>query len=83
MRRGASCAGSIDYLRTDWFTLAEHRVEEVREQFCVVAKSSDATEAGSVGPWERGGISPFQLNSGRSLADTEARPYEAYGAAVA
>jgi hypothetical protein len=83
MRRGATCAGSIDYLRTDWFKLAEHRVEDVREQFCVVDKSSDAMEAGSVGPWERGGISPFQLNSGRSLAEAEARPYDPYGAAVA
>jgi hypothetical protein len=40
-------------------------------------------EAGSVGPWERGGISPFQVGAGRDVATREGRPYEPYGAAPA
>jgi hypothetical protein len=82
MRRGASCRGSIDYLRTDWFDLAELKVEEAREHFGVVDKSPEAVESGSFGPWERGGISPFQLSAGAALAQNEGRPYESYGAAA-
>jgi hypothetical protein len=42
-------------------------------------KSPDALGAGSVGPWEAGGISPFQLASGRRLAEAEGREYRAPG----
>ncbi len=42
-----------------------------------------ALAAGSVGPWERGGISPFQMNAGRALAASQDRPYEAHGASLA
>lgn len=82
MRRGALCAGSIDYLRTDWFDLAELSVEEARRHFGVTSKSRTAQDAGSVGPWQPGGISPFQVKSGLALASSEGRPYEAYGAEV-
>jgi hypothetical protein len=82
MRRGALCEGSIDFLRTDWFDLAELSVEEARRHFGVPPKSEVANEAGSVGPWERGGISPFQVKCGMALASSEDRPYEAYGAEV-
>ncbi|HEX4862436.1 MAG TPA: hypothetical protein VFV02_00090 [Acidimicrobiales bacterium] len=82
MRRGALCHGSIDYLRTDWFDLAKLSVEEARGHFGVSPKSPIAEQAGSVGPWERGGISPFQVRSGITLASAEGRPYEAYGAEV-
>lgn len=87
MRRGALCrdtlvgVDSIDYLRLDWFTLAPLPVEDARARFCVPPKSPDATAAGSVGPWDLGGISPFQLNAGRELARRLGRPYSAYGAA--
>jgi len=80
MRRGALCHGSIDFLRTDWFALAGHSVEEVREQFGVTPKSPATVAAGSVGPWEVGGISPFQVAAGRALADSLGRPYRPYGA---
>jgi len=46
-------------------------------------RTAAAIAAGSVGPWERGGISPFQLESGRRLAESEGHPYDANGASVA
>ncbi|HKH26341.1 MAG TPA: hypothetical protein VKB11_04305 [Acidimicrobiia bacterium] len=88
MRRGALCtdratgSSSIDYLRVDWFELAELPVADVRARFNVTPKSDEAIAAGSVGPWEPGGISPFQERCGRELAERERRPYEEYGAAT-
>jgi len=35
-----------------------------------------------VGPWEPGGISPFQVRSGMDLAERHGRPYASYGAQV-
>ena len=84
MLRGARCEGSVDFLRgVDWFELADLTVEGARRHFGVIPKSVDAVEARSVGPWEQGGISPFQLQSGMRLAESEGRPYEAFGARVA
>jgi hypothetical protein len=86
MRRGAWChdnvtgSDSIDFLRQDWFELAPLPLEEVRARFCLRDKSDEAVDSGSVGPWARGGISPFQLRSGRDLAAREGHAYEAYGA---
>ncbi len=80
MRRGARCTGSIDFLRVDWFSLAPLPVEEVRRHFGVVPKSPGAVAQGSVGPWEPGGISPFQWEAGRALAAGTGRPYDAFGA---
>jgi hypothetical protein len=82
MRRGALCRGSIDFLRTDWFDLAEMSVEEAQGYFGVPAKSEQARQAGSVGPWEEGGISPFQIRAGRTLAESRGRQYESFGAEV-
>ena len=88
MRRGALCtdratgSSSIDYLRVDWFELAELPVADVRARFNVTPKSDEAIAAGSVGPWEPGGISPFQERCGWELAERERRPYEEYGAAT-
>ena len=64
----------------DWFDLAPLPLEEARARFAVTPKSAQALAAGSVRPWERGGISPFQEHAGRALAEREGRPYEAYGA---
>lgn len=89
MRRGAWChdrvegTDSIDFLRIDWFSLAHLPVAEVRERFGLRAKSAAAVAAGSVGPWEPGGISPFQLAGGRAAAEREGRPYDSFGAHVA
>ncbi|MHB8681228.1 MAG: hypothetical protein ACYDA2_03930 [Acidimicrobiales bacterium] len=83
MRRGATCKGSVDFMRLDWFELAELPLEEVRRRFDVTPKWPDALAAGSVGPWERGGISPFQVRAGSDLARAEGRRYDPYGADVA
>jgi hypothetical protein len=83
MRRGALCRGSVDFLRTDWFDLAALSVDEARERFEVPPKSDGALAAGSVGPWEPGGISPFQLAAGKELANEEGRHYDSYGACTA
>jgi hypothetical protein len=82
MRRGAVCAGSVDFMATDWFELAAMPVEEARGRFGITAKSHEAIHAGSVGPWEAGGISEYQLRTGRSLADAEGRQYVGYGATI-
>jgi hypothetical protein len=88
MRRGAWCRDtvqvedSVDFLRVDWFALAPLPVEEVRARFALRPKSGAAVEAGSVGPWEPGGISPFQLAAGRAAAEREGRGYDTYGAAT-
>ncbi len=74
MRRGAlsraELAGtdSVDYLRTDWFALAEQPIERAREQFRVHGKSAAALAAGSPGPRDPNGMSPFQLAAGRRSA---------------
>lgn len=86
MRRGALASDrqrdddSVDFFRVDWFDLADRPVAEVRERFTLTPKSDRARRAGSVGPWEPGGISPFQVNSGRALAEAEDRPYNPHGA---
>jgi hypothetical protein len=80
MRRGALCRGSVDFLRTDWFELAHLNVLDVREHFSVPTKSLAAEAAGSVGPWERGGISPFQVGAGTALAAAQGTPYDSFGA---
>jgi hypothetical protein len=84
MRRGALCAAhfgnGIDLLTVDWFAHAERSLSEVRTEFGVVEKSERALVAGSVGPWEPGGISPYQYETARRLAETEGRAYDSYGA---
>jgi hypothetical protein len=80
MRRGAVCTGSIDFLRTDWFALAPLSIPEVREHFGVVPKERGAVEAGSVGPWQPGGISPFQQKAGSEAAMRDGRTYDSFGA---
>jgi hypothetical protein len=83
MLRGALCAGSNDLLAEDWFAVADRPVAVVRGEFGMPPKSPDAVGAGSVGPWEPGGISPYQLGSGQRLAQAQGRPYDSFGATVA
>jgi hypothetical protein len=73
---------SIDFLKTDWFAIAHRSCADLRVRFNLVAKSAAAVAAGAVGPWEPGGISAFQLASGRALAAAHGVPYEAHGASV-
>ncbi len=88
LRRGALChdeitgATSIDFLRLDWFSVAHVPCGQLRERFHVVPKSPEALAAESVGPWQPGGISPFQMNSGKEMATREGVPYDAHGASV-
>lgn len=81
-RRGALTVGQPEFLATDWWSLADKAIEEVRQHFNVVAKSERAIAGGSVGPWEPGGISPFQDATGRQLAETEGWDYDSFGASV-
>lgn len=87
MRRGAWCTdrvtgeSSIDFLMgVDWFELAPLPLDEVRTRFSLRPKQAGAIAAGSVGPWDAGGISVYQSAAGARLAEREGRPYEAYGA---
>ena len=85
MRRGALCAAAmdgkgVDLFSIDWFAHADRPLDEVRAEFGIVQKSERAVTAGSVTPWEPGGISPFQERAGRDAAAAAGREYESYGA---
>jgi hypothetical protein len=83
MRRGFLCgtrSGGNDLLSINWFNLADDPLEDVRRQFHVVPKNQDAWEAGSVTAWEQGGISPFQHQQGRDVADNKYISYASHGA---
>ena len=75
LRRAALCTGSNDFMATDWFAFADKPVTVLRKELMLPPKSDEAVAAGSVGPWDAGGISPFQLNAGRKLAEAEGREY--------
>ena len=83
MRRGAlvaAHAGGPDLLGRDWFADVPRPIDEVRAEPGVVPKSEHAIERGSVTPWEPGGISAFQYESGRAAAQAAGRTYQSYGA---
>jgi hypothetical protein len=88
LRRGALCRDtatgddSVDFFRFNWFSVADRPVAEVQERFALAPKSDTAVAAGSVGPWEPGGISEHQWNVGREAAERAGRPYESFGASV-
>ncbi len=92
MARGANAAWYLDdhgrgdetdFMAVDWFTYADWRLEDVRKHFGVPVKSAKAVAAGSVTPWEPGGISRFQHQHGRELAKASGEPYDSYGATPA
>ncbi|MFM9014072.1 MAG: hypothetical protein ACKORK_11005 [Gemmatimonadota bacterium] len=74
--------GGRDLLAVDWFEHAAAPIDDVRALIGVPPQSADALAAGSVGPWEIGGISEFQLAFGRHAAEARGEPYDAHGAAV-
>ena len=80
MYRGARCSFKADLLKVDWFAYADRPIDDVRREFNIVPKSEEAYAAGSVSPWERGGISPFQFECGQRRAAEQGREYECYGA---
>jgi hypothetical protein len=73
------CA-ETDLLATDWFSYADWPIDDVRTHLGLLPKSRRAIEAGSVSPWEPGGISPFQFARGKDAAEPEGRAYDSYGA---
>jgi ubiquinone biosynthesis protein Coq4 len=86
LRRGAlvgAHAGGPDLLRIDWFERADRPIDDVRAEMGVAPKSDAALAAGSVGPWETGGISPFQYAEGRRRAEAAGREYDPHGATPA
>ena len=89
MYRGAKLAWHLDdtgrsnetdLLATDWFQHADRQLDELRAEFGLLEKSARARDAGSVSPFEPGGISPFQYENGQRVAEAEHRPYDSYGA---
>ena len=80
MYRGARCACTGDLLKVDWFSYADRPLEDVRREFGVIPKSEAAYEAGSVTPWETGGISKHQYDYGRRRAEEAGVAYECFGA---
>ncbi len=77
MRRGALCTGSIDYLGLDWFELADRQMDDLRDEFGIVAKREGLR---SPGPFQPGGMTAFQLEAGRAAADERGDAYESWGA---
>jgi hypothetical protein len=75
MRRGALTTGSHDFLALDWFELADRPMHVVRAEIGIAPKGEAAIRAGSAGPWERGGISDYQLAAARRQAASEGREY--------
>ncbi len=85
LRRGALSHGSdgepdVDFMALDWFEYADQALDDLRHRFGIVPKAEYAVEAGAVGPWEPGGISPFQHQSGQQAAAEAGVTYESYGA---
>jgi hypothetical protein len=80
MYRGSQCNHKADLLKVDWFSLADQPIDDVRRAFHIIPKSTAAYLAGSVSPWEQGGMSAFQLECGQKRAAEEGREYEPYGA---
>lgn len=85
MYRGATCGGicgGLDLLAVDWFEHADRPVREVREWLGAVPKSAAALAAGSVGPFEPGSMSSYQMDAARALAIEQGREHLTYGASV-
>jgi hypothetical protein len=89
MARGANAAWYLDdhdrsdetdFMAVDWFSYKDWPVDDVRKHFGFPEKSTKALDAGSVTPWEPGGISPFQYRHGQEVAAQHGREYDSYGA---
>ena len=77
MRRGAMLDGSHDFLDLDWFGLADRPLTVIRNEIGMTPKRLPA-DVMSPGPWQDGGITPFQLNAARTAADADGREYRAW-----
>ena len=79
-RRGAMTEGSVDFLATNFWELADRPIDDVRAHFGVTPKSDFALSAGSLSPWDAGGMSIYQQRAGLDLAEEQGRAYEDHGA---
>ncbi len=87
MRRGALTHGlggepDVDFMEVDWFDLADRTLDDLRAGFGLQEKSAAALAAGSVSPWEPGGISEAQWAMGQAHAARLGIPYDGFGATV-
>lgn len=74
-------SGETDLLGNDWFMYADWPLADLRAHFGLPRRSELAIASGSVTPWERGGISPFQYAAGQNAAAARGEEYQSYGAA--
>lgn len=80
MRRGALTTGSHDLLDVDWFAIADRPITVLRGEIGLTPKSGAAAAAGSVGPWQAGGITDFQLAAARQAAASSGIEYHPWTA---
>jgi hypothetical protein len=69
-----------DLMATDWFAHADRELDELRTDLGLVPRSARAIAAGSVTPWEPGGISTYQYAHGIEVAAAHGCDYESFGA---
>lgn len=78
MRRGALVTGSRDFLELDWFAVADRPLVVLRQEIGVSPKDGAAVAAGSSGPWQSGGISPFQRRAAEDRARSLGQPHRSW-----
>lgn len=80
-----NATNGIDLLGEDWFAQADEDLADLRATYGFTgpgAKSLEAKVAGSVGPFEPGGITPAQVGWGKDLAAAEGREYQSFGVSL-
>ncbi len=87
MRRGAlshgdSGAPDVDFMQVDSFSYAKLPLDGVITRFGLPPRSERAIGAGSVTPWEPGGISETQPAAGQEAVRCAGVPYDSHGASV-
>lgn len=70
LRRATQCNHRSNWLRMDWFSMADFPVATLRKHFGINPKSDEAIELGSAGPWDTDGITEFQLTAARERRGT-------------
>jgi len=83
MYRGAIVASNFngqDLLSVNWLEHATKSIGEVREMIGIPEKSAVALRAGSVGAFDVGGITRFQIAAGERMAESLGVEYSSFGA---
>lgn len=65
LRRATECSVRSNWLRMDWFSMADFPVNTLRKHFGILPKSDEAIELGSAGPWDPKGITPYQVRAAK------------------